>query len=162
MFLTDLDTIIISLFLGSEIILMTLLGIILSFQFKYKEADILISMFFRLVIISIISLLTYGFIILFKWPGLIDFLVIVIINAITIWSYLRLFSVFRQFIKLSVILTGVILTVITFGIFIIQVVFGNNLLMLCGGLLSLLIVINLHFLVLSVLIEFQKEPENEK
>ena len=161
MFLTDLDTIIISMFLGSEIILMALFGILLSFQFKYKEANILISMFFRLVIFSIISLLVYGFVILFRWPGLSDFLVLAAIQAIVIWCYFRLFSVFRQFIKLSTILIGVILVIMNFGVFTVQIVTENNLLMLLGGFLALLTVINLHFLVLSVLIKFQKEPENE-
>jgi len=161
MFLTDLDAIIISMFLGSEIILMTLFGILLSFQLKYKEANILISMFFRLVIFSIISLLIYGFIVLFRWPGLSDFLVLAVIQAIVIWSYFRLFSVFRQFIKLTIILIGVILVIMNFGVFTIQIITGNNLLMLLGGFLALLTVINLHFLVLSILIKFQKEPGNE-
>jgi len=161
MFLTDLDTIIISMFLGSEIILMTLFGILLSFQFKYKEANILISMFFRLVIFSIISLLVYGFIVLFRWPGLSDFLVLAAIQVIIVWGYFRLFSVFRQFIKLLTILIGVILIIMNFGVFTLQIIIGNNLLMLLGGFLALLTVINLYFLVLSVLIKFQKEPENE-
>ena len=159
MFLTNLDTIIISLFLGSGIILMTLFGILLSFRFKYNESKILLSMFFSLVIFSIISLLTYGFILLFRWPGIIDFSIFATLNIIVIWLYVRLFSVFQQFIKLIVILMGIGLVVINFIVFTIQIITGNNLLMLLAGFLSLLTVIVLHFLVLIVLIKFQNEPE---
>jgi hypothetical protein len=159
MFLTNLDTIIISLFLGSGIILMTLFGILLSFQFKYKESRILLSMFFSLTIFSIISLLSYGFIVLFRWPGMIDFSIFATINIIIIWLYVRLFSVFRQFIKLTMILVVIGLVIINFIIFTIQIITGNNLLMLLAGFLSLLTAIVLHFLVLIVLIKFQNEPE---
>jgi len=159
MFLTNLDTIIISLFLGSGIILMTLFGILLSFQFKYKESRILLSMFFSLTIFSIISLLSYGFIVLFRWPGMIDFSIFATINIIIIWLYVRLFSVFRQFIKLTMILVVIGLVIINFIIFTIQIITGNNLLLLLAGFLSLLIVIALYFLILAVLIKFQNEPE---
>ena len=159
MFLTNLDTIIISLFLGSGIILMTLFGILLSFQFKYKESRILLSMFFSLTIFSIISLLSYGFIVLFRWPGMIDFSIFATINIIIIWLYVRLFSVFRQFIKLTMILVVIGLVIINFLIFTIQIITGNNLLLLLAGFLSLLIVIALYFLILAVLIKFQNEPE---
>jgi membrane-bound ClpP family serine protease len=91
MFLTNLDAVIISLFLGSGIILMTLFGILLSFRFKYNETKILLSMFFNLVIFSIILLLTYGFILLFRWPGMIDFSIFTTLNVIVIWLYVRLF-----------------------------------------------------------------------
>ncbi|MFA6184598.1 MAG: hypothetical protein WCT51_01650 [Candidatus Shapirobacteria bacterium] len=159
MFLTNLDTIIISLFLGSGIILMTLFGILLSFQFKYKEARILLSMFFSLVISSIILLLTYGFIILFRWPGMIDFSVFTTINIVVVWLYIRLFSVFRQFIRPTEILIGIGLIILNFIVFTIQINTGNNLLMLLAGFLSLLTVIDLYFLILAVLIKFQNEPE---
>jgi hypothetical protein len=149
----------ISLFLGSGIILMTLFGMLLSFQFKYKESRILLSMFFSLVISSIILLLTYGFIILFRWPGIIDFSVFTIINIVVIWLYVRLFLVFRQFIKLIMILVMIGLVTINFMVFTIQVITGNNLLMLLAGFLSLLAVIGLYFLILAVLIKFQNEPE---
>lgn len=161
MFLTNLDTIIISLFLGSGIILMTLFGILLSFQIKYKESGILLSMFFRIVIFLMISLLAYGFIILFRWPGWGDFLVFAVINIIVVWSYFRLFSVFRQFIGFPTVMVGVILIIINFIVFTIQIVTGNNLLMLLSGFLSLLTVADLHFLVLLGLIKFQNEPKYE-
>ena len=159
MFLTNLDAVIISLFLGSGIILTTLFGALLSFQFKYKEAKILLSMFFNLVIFSIISLLTYGFIIFFRWPGMIDFSIFATLNIIVIWLYVRLFSVFRQFVKLVAILTGIGLVVVNFIVFTIQLISGNNSLMLLAGFLSLLTAIVLHLLVLIVLIKFQNEPE---
>ena len=159
MFLTNLDTIIISLFLGSGIILMILFGILLSFQFKYKEARILLSMFFSLVIFSIISLLAYGFIVLFRWPGMIDFSIFATISMIVIWLYVRLFSVFRQFIKLTMILMVIGLVILNFIVFTIQIITGNNSLMLIAGFLSLLTVIDLYFLTLAVLIKFQNEPE---
>jgi len=159
MFLTNLDTIIISLFLGSGIILMILFGILLSFQFKYTEAKILLSMFFSLVVFSIISLLTYCFILLFRWPGIIDFSIFATLNIIIIWLYVRLFSVFRQFIKLVAILIGIGLVVVNFIVFTIQIITGNNLLMLLAGFLSLLTAIVLHLLILTVLIKFQNEPE---
>lgn len=158
MFLTNLSTIVISLFLASGIILTTLLGIILLFQFKYKDAKILLSMLFNLAIISTILLLTYGYIILFRWPGMTDWVIFLCINIISIWFYFRLFSVFQQFIRLIVVLIGVFLTVVNFGVFTVQIMTDNNLLMLLSGFLGLLIAINLHFLTLSLLIKFQKEP----
>ncbi|MDD2224820.1 MAG: hypothetical protein PHP97_01510 [Candidatus Shapirobacteria bacterium] len=161
MFLTNLDAVIISLFLGSGIILTTLFGILLSFQFKYKELKILLSMFFSLTIFSIISLLAYGFIILFRWPGMIDVSIFATINILVIWLYVRLFSVFRQFVRLMAISIAIGLIIVNFIVFIIQVITGNNLLMLLAGFLSLLTVIDLHFLTLTVLIKFQNEPEYE-
>jgi hypothetical protein len=159
MFLTNLDAVIISLFLGSGIILMILFGVLLSFQFKYSEAKILLSMFFSLIIFSVILLLTYGFIVFFRWPGIIDFSIFATLNLIVIWLYVRLFSVFQQFIKLMMILMGIGLLVVNFIVFTIQIITGNNLLMLLAGFLSLLTVIVLHFLMLTVLIKFQNEPE---
>jgi len=116
-------------------------------------------MFFSLTIFSIISLLSYGFIVLFRWPGMIDFSIFATINIIIIWLYVRLFSVFRQFIKLTMILVVIGLVIINFIIFTIQIITGNNLLLLLAGFLSLLIVIALYFLILAVLIKFQNEPE---
>jgi len=159
MFLTNLDAVIISLFLGSGIILMTLFGILLSFRFKYNEAKILLSMVFSLVIFSIILLLTYGFIIFFRWPGMIDLSIFATLNIIVVWLYVRLFSVFRQFIKLMAILMGIGLVVVNFIVFTVQIISGNNLLMLLAGFLSLLTAIHLHLLILIVLIKFQNEPE---
>jgi len=159
MFLTNLDTIIMSLFLGSGIILMTLFGILLSFRFKYNEAKILLSMFLNLVIFSIILLLIYGFIIFFRWPGIIDISIFATLNVLVIWFYVRLFSVFRQFIKLVIVLIAIGLIIANFIVFVIQIITGNNILMLLSGFLLLSMVIDLYFLILIVLIKFQNEPE---
>jgi hypothetical protein len=144
-----------ALFLGSGVIVITLLGILLLFSLKYKEAKILLSFFFRIVGISIISIMIYTFTFLFRWPNSTDILICAILNIFGLWFCSRLFFVFREFISLPIILSYVILIIIDFIIFTIQVIVDINSLLFLSAFLSLVIAINLHFLTLSVLIKFE-------
>jgi len=155
MFLTNIDTVVVALFLCSSITLITLLGILILFRFKYKESKLLLSFFFRLVGILFVSIIVFLSTLLFKWPNLTDILICGVLNIFELWFYFRLFTVFRQFINIPLILTYVILIILNFVIFTIQVAIDNNLFLFLSAFLSFLIVINLHFLVLSILIKFE-------
>jgi hypothetical protein len=159
MFLTNLDTVVIALFLGSGVILITLFGILILFRFKYKETRILLTFFFRLVEISLASIVIYTLTFLFRWPNLTDILIYAVLNIFALWFYSRLFTVFRQFIDLTLVWSCIVLTIFNFLVLTIQIVVDNNSLLLLFAFLSLVLVTILHFLVLSVLIKFQGEPD---
>jgi hypothetical protein len=162
MFLTNLDTVVIALFLGSGVILITLLGILMLFRFKYKETRILLTFFFRLAEISLISIIIYTLTFLFRWPNLTDILIYAILNIFALWFYSRLFTVFRQFINPTFVWSCMVLTIINFLVLTIQIITDSNSLLLLFAFLSLILVTILHFLILSVLIEFQGEPIYDK
>jgi len=157
MFLTNIDTVVMALFLGCGILLVVLMGILASFRFQYKETKTVLSLFFKLVGIYIISLSIYAFIFLFRWPEITDIFICAILSGIGLWFYLRLFIVFRQFINTTILLTCVVLTIINFAAFTIQIMFDINLTLLLFAFLSLILVISIHFLVLSILIKFRGE-----
>lgn len=161
MFLTNLDTVAITFFLGSGIILVVLFGLMITIRLRYRETKFLLPMFLRLIGISLILLSAYCFILFFRWPGVVDFLIFAFINVIVIFGYIRLFSVFRQFIRFYRILISMFLIAVGFGIFTINFFGESNLIFLEAGFISLLTVINLHFLAISTLIKLRQEPKYE-
>jgi len=155
MFLTNIDTVVIALFLCSSITLITLLGVLILFRIRYKEAKTLLSFFFRLAGTLIVSTIVFLLSLLFKWPNLTDILICGVLSIFELWFYFRLFTVFRQFINLPLILIYIILIILNFIIFTVQVAVDSNLSLFLSAFLSFLIVINLHFLILSILIKFE-------
>jgi hypothetical protein len=145
-----------ALFLASGIILITLLGTLVLFLFKYENSKVLLVMLLKLVIISLVAILFYIFAIFFKKPGIFDLLMFGFISMMGVVVCLRLFLIFREFVNFWWILTIVILIMINFAAFIFQIFVDNDHLALLSGAVALLIITNVHFLALSVLIKFQK------
>jgi hypothetical protein len=154
MFLTNLDTIAIALFLGSGIILVTLFGILVTVSIKHpKEGGFLIRYFYSLTGLFFVSLLIYSYMLLFSWLGNLYILASVLFTLFTLWFLYRLT---RHYPLINRYLFGgcIASIVVQFIMSIVYVISGNILFLLLISLMNTLAVIMLHFLAVLTLTKF--------